>query len=179
MIKVYPIKEKHIYPIFKNGLSSVTKYAIDRGIRPLINGQLRKLDHVTVYLRDPAQRFISGVHSFIEFEKRKTNIDYNTVVHLVGSHGLTNEHFEPQYNWIKRLASFFKADLELLSTDELMKLIDNRDEPEIPNITKEQRKVIGQIQPDHRADRELLQYVGRTIPIQTIIERINNVLPQT
>jgi len=176
MIEIYHIKQKHIYPIFKNGRSIIIRYAKDHEIRPLINGQVKKIDRITVYLRDPKQRFISGVHSFIGFEKRKTDIDFGTVVHLVGSHGLTNEHFEPQYNWIKRLAEFFHGDLELLPIDELMKLIDHRIKPAIPDITKEQHEIIGQIQSDLRADKALLQFEGRTIPIQTVIERIDNVL---
>lgn len=176
MIKVYTIKQKHIYPIFKNGNSSVVAYARDNQVKPLLGQQTRKVDCITVYLREPEQRFISGVHSFIEFERRKTHIDYGTVLHLIDGHGLSNEHFEPQYFWIKRLAAVFQGELQILPVSELLDLIDYRERPAVPAITAEQRRMIDQIQPDHKADRELLQWSGHKTPIHTITERIDDVL---
>jgi len=176
MIEVYRIKGKNIYPIYKNGRSSVMFYARARQIRPLINGQIKRVDTVTVYLRDPRERFISGVHSFIEFEKRKAKIDYDTVLHMIASHGLMNEHFEPQHSWLRRLSEYFSGDIELQPVSALMELIENRDRPGIPDISETQRNKIDQIQPNHTADDFLLDSVGQTIPIQTMIERIDNVL---
>ena len=176
MIKVYSIKGKNIYPIYKNGRTSVMFYAEARQIRPLINGQIKRVNTVTAYLRDPRERFIAGVHSFIEFEKRKTRIDYDTVLHMIASHGLTNEHFEPQYNWLRRLAIHFSGDIELQPVSALMDLIENRDRPNIPEISSEQHSKIDKIQPRHTADDSLLQLIGQTIPIQSIIGRIDNVL---
>ena len=50
MIKVYTIKGKNIFPIFKNGRSSVMAYSKDNYIRPLINAQINRVDTVTMYL---------------------------------------------------------------------------------------------------------------------------------
>ena len=151
-------------------------YARARQIKPLINGQIKRVDTVTVYLRDPRERFVSGVHSFIEFEKRKAQIDYETVLHMIASHGLTNKHFEPQHNWLRRLADHFSGDIDLQPVSALMDLIENRDRPGIPDISETQRTKINQIQPKHTADDFLLSFVGQTIPLTSIIERIDNVL---
>ena len=72
MIKVVELLPgKFVLPIFKNGLSSIEAYAKEKNIKWLINEQLKNIDTITIFLREPAERFVSGVHSFIEFEKRK------------------------------------------------------------------------------------------------------------
>lgn len=176
MIKIYTIKGKNVYPIFKNGSSSVLAYSSANNIRPLIDGQARCVDTVTAYLREPGDRFIAGVHSFIEFERRKAHIDYDTTLHFIHSHGLSNEHFEPQFNWIKKLSTHFEGRLELLPVSDLVGLISNRNRPGIPEITQEQRDKIDSIQPKHTADRLLMEYLGTTLPVRTVVERIEDAL---
>ena len=176
MIKVYTIKGKNIFHVFKNGRSSVMAYSKDNYIRPLINAQINRVDTVTMYLRDPKERFTTGVHSFIEFEKRKTEVDYDTALHFIASHGLTNEHFEPQFNWVKRLATHFEGNLELLSVSDLLLHINYRNRPGIPEITQEQRNKINKIQPRHTVDELLMEHIGSVLPIRSIIARVNDAL---
>jgi len=176
MLEVYPIKGKNIYPIFKNGRSSVLAFSKTNNIRPLINTQINRVETVTVYLRDPKERFTAGVHSFIEFERRKAVVDYDTALHFIGSHGVTNEHFEPQFNWIERLATHFGGKLELLSVSDLLQHIDNRDRPAIPEITEEQKDKINKMQPSHTVDELLMEFMGSVLPIKSIIARVNDAL---
>ena len=56
------------YPIYKNGRTSLWEYATDNNCKTFINEELKTLDHIIVYLRNPLERFISGVHTYLEFE---------------------------------------------------------------------------------------------------------------
>ena len=72
MIQVIQIKEDlFVYPIFKNGSSSLKQYAKRNKCKMLFNEQVRRCETITTYIREPKERFIAGVHSYIAFERRK------------------------------------------------------------------------------------------------------------
>jgi len=177
MIKIVNIKDTFVYPIFKNGKSSIEQYAKTHRSRWLLNEQCNQTEFVTVFLRDPQQRFISGVHSFIEFEKRKNkNLDYDTMLYAIEHYNVTNEHFLSQYRWIENLRKYFFRSLILRSVDDLYNFIPNRDTPRIPKITEEQRTKISKIQFKELTYDKILfnNCVGRTIPIDQLLIEINN-----
>lgn len=179
MIKIVNIKDTFVYPIFKNGKSSIEHYAKKYQSRWLLNEQCRRAKFITVFLRDPKQRFVSGVHSFIEFEKRKNkNLDYDTMLHAIQHYSVTNEHFLSQYHWLENLKKYFSNSLVLKSVDELYNFIPNRDAPRIPQITEEQRNKISRIEfKDLKYDNLLFDgYIGRTIPIDQLLTEIKNAL---
>ena len=177
MIKIVKIKDQFIYPIFKNGKSSIEMYANDNNCKWLINSQCKRADCITVFVRQPKERFISGVHSFIEFERRKNNnLDYETMLYAIQNYGVTNEHFEPQFFWIKRLAKYYDGHINLQDVGKLLELIPNRDRPRIPNITPEQKNKIVKIQLGYFIFDTMLfdKYLGEKIKIAELIKEIEN-----
>ena len=177
MIKIVKIKDQFIYPIFKNGKSSIEMFANSNNCQWLINSQCNRADCVTVFIRQPKDRFISGVHSFIEFEKRKNqNLDYETMLYAIQNYGVTNEHFEPQFFWIKRLGEHYNGQLYLQDVEKLLDLIPNRDRPSIPNITLEQKKKIEKIKLDNFIFDNILfdKYLEEKMKITDLIEEIEN-----
>jgi hypothetical protein len=54
----------NIYPIYKNGRSSLTQYAEKNNLPIIKNKEISLLDNITIYIRDPLSRFVSGVHTF-------------------------------------------------------------------------------------------------------------------
>ncbi len=191
MIKVLELLPgKFVYPIFKNGRSSIEAFAKEKNIKWLINEQLEKLPMITVFLREPQERFVSGVHSFIEFERRKNkDIDYETMLHCIEHHHVVNEHFMPQFFHIKKLMKHYSGMIELRGLGELKEWIPNRNKPAIPDITEAQRQRINKISyPDNLFDALLFErhmykiadiyYVSKKINIRSLVAEIEYALPQ-
>lgn len=179
MIKIVKIKNTFVFPIFKNGKSSIERYALKNKSKWFFNEQCKKADSITVFLREPKERFISGVHSFIEFEKRKNkNLDYDTMIYAIENYGVINEHFLPQYFWIKKLSKYFKGTLHLKSVNDLMTLISNRNKPAIPDITNKQKERISKIDfKDLKYDYALITLMQEEqIQIKDLIQKVEDAL---
>ena len=50
--------ERFVYPIFKNGRSSLKEYAEKNNLNILKNKKISSLKKITVFLREPKERFI-------------------------------------------------------------------------------------------------------------------------
>lgn len=177
MIQIINIKNKFVFPIFKNGKSSIEHYAKTHRCKILLNEQCNRADSISIFLRNPHQRFVSGVHSFIEFEKRKKkNLDYDTMLYAIENYNVVNEHFLPQYFWLEKLAVYFSGKIVLKTVDDLYAFIPNRDTPCIPKITEDQRSKISKIHFENLKYDEMLfsKYVARTLPINELLENIKN-----
>ena len=193
MIKTVNINGVEIYPIFKNGHSSIVNYADHNECRWLFNEECGLANPITVFLRRPFERFVSGVHTFIEHERRKmlvgvysntqeakkfTAFDYEPILDGIRKRKIINEHFMPQYTWIKRLHRYFKGVLILKTVNDLRALIPNRDGPNLPPMDQDIRQMISSINPDLAYDNILYNnYIGAHMPIGKLIEGIEkNVL---
>lgn len=177
MIRLIEIKNTFVFPIFKNGKSSIEHYAKENNCRWLFEGQCKKAESVTVFLRNPAERFISGVHSFIEFERRKNKkIDYDTMLYAIENYGVMNEHFLPQYFWLEKLHKYYKGELIIKSVEDLYIFIPNRNAPAIPKITEEQKNKISKIKYDNlKYDNFLFaSCVGLKINIKDLLKRVKD-----
>lgn len=177
MIRLVEIKHTFVFPIFKNGNSSIEHYAKEKNCRRLFKEQCKRAKSVTVFLRNPAERFISGVHSFIEFERRKNKkLDYDTMLYAIENYGVENEHFLPQYFWLEKLHEYYKGELIIKSIEDLYSLIPNRNAPAIPKITKEQKNKISKIQYDDlKYDNFLFtSCIGLKININNLLKKVKD-----
>lgn len=179
MIRVVEINGAFIFPIFKNGKSSIEAYAEQHRIKWLFNEQTKKLQEITVFVRHPKERFVSGVHSFIEFERRKNkNLNYETILYFIENNMLTNEHFMPQVFWIKNLLKYYSGTISIKNVEELYRWIPNRNRPGIPKITEDQKKKISTIEYKNLKYDNILfeKYVNKKIKIDLLILEIENAL---
>jgi hypothetical protein len=129
VVKFY--KKKFFYPIFKNGRSSLTEFAKEKQLQILKNKEISKLKNITVFLRNPEERFVSGVWTFFYFTNNHT-IDQN-VLKKIKNFDIIDKHFSPQYIWLFHLYKYFKGVIELRPVEELYDLVPNRDGPWINN----------------------------------------------
>ena len=192
MIKIVNMKGISVYPIFKNGHSSIVQFAKDNNCKWLLNEQCRRTNPITVFLRKPHERFISGVHTYIEHERRKllvkaythknedkdfVTFDYEPILNKIQQGVITNEHFMPQHTWLKRLHHYYKGIVVLKTVNDLRMMIDNRNGPNIPEMSLARRQRIAKIDVDLREDNILYnKYVGAHIPIDTLMKDIEHVL---
>ena len=125
--------EQFFYPIFKNGRSSLTIYAGRNNLPLLKNKEISNLKKITVFLRSPEERFVSGVHTFFYLTNNQS-IDENTLK-KIERFDIVNRHFIPQYLWLLHLHKYFNGIVEFKTVLELLGLIPNRDGPWTDNPT--------------------------------------------
>ena len=125
--------EQFFYPIFKNGRSSLTTYAGRNNLTLLKNKEISNLKKITVFLRSPKERFVSGVYTFFYLTNNQS-VDENTLK-KIESFDIIDRHFVPQYLWLLHLHKYFKGIIEFKPVLELYKLIPNRDGPWTGNPT--------------------------------------------
>ena len=96
--------QRFVYPIFKNGSSSLTEYARQQGYKTLLNEQIKKIKIIDVILRNPQDRFISGLNTFLWMTKRDhPDLDTKTILHFAENYLFLNRHYAPQISWLINL----------------------------------------------------------------------------
>ena len=167
---------EYVYPIFKNGRSSLRRFAQLNQLEVIKNEQLSKLTDVTVFFREPEERFVSGVHTVIEFEDV---IDVPAFLKEVENFNFYNRHFIPQVYWLLHLLKYFKGRVKLLPIEALYNIIPNRDAPNINKLSAERKQQILSIEHKNyiQADQRLMySYLGKTVELKTIIEEFKYAL---
>ena len=89
----------YVFPIHKNGQSAIRVHST----AILCNQQIKRLDHITVYLREAQQRYRVGVATYLQ---HNANLDSETLLHLINTRQLLNNHFCSQYHWLQHLRRF-------------------------------------------------------------------------
>ena len=105
----------YIYPIFKNGSRSLE----NSGLKILSIEEFTKVSHVNVYVRDPFERFVTGVRSFIRLNP---SLDKDTVVKMINELLFLNGHFSLQFHWIVNLVRHVDPLITLHPLSELSKV---------------------------------------------------------
>ena len=166
------------YPINKNGRTSLWEYATDNNCKTFINEELKTLDHIIVYLRNPVERFISGVHTYLEFENLGSQED--TILKQIEEMTVCDRHFVPQFIWLIHLSKYFKGTVRIDSVSELYQAIPNRGSPPIPEITNKRKQKIKKINSKNYTDVDekiIEKYMCKSIKLETLIKEFYNVLP--
>ena len=166
------------YPIYKNGRTSLWEYATDNNCKTFINEELKTLDHIIVYLRNPLERFISGVHTYLEFENLGSQED--TILKQIEEMTVCDRHFVPQFIWLIHLSKYFKGTVRIDSVSELYQAIPNRGSPSIPEITNKRKQKIKKINSKNYTDVDekiIEKYMCKSIKLETLIKEFYNVLP--
>jgi hypothetical protein len=101
-----------IYPIFKNGSTSLYEEATIQNWKILLNNQIKNIDEVTIFLRNPIERLHSGINTFIKHcNEKKLNED--TVKYFVYNYLFLDRHYLPQFFWLINLLKYTKTNVIL------------------------------------------------------------------
>jgi hypothetical protein len=114
--------QRYIYPIFKNGSSSLNEYAQAQKCKILFNEQIRKLTDINVIIRNPQERFISGFNTYVYNTLRDNpKLDLDTVIYFAETYLFLNRHYAPQFSWLVNLTRYAgkNTKLNLLGMDSL------------------------------------------------------------
>ena len=169
--------KEFFYPVFKNGRSSLTIYAERNNLPLLKNKEISNLKKITVFLRSPTERFVSGVYTFFYFTNNQL-IDKN-ILKKIESFDIVNRHFVPQYIWLLHLYKYFNGIVEFKSVTELYALIPNRDGPWTGNpfpwkvITQEEKDKILSIKHEKyiEVDEKIIKkYMNQSVELEKLIK---------
>lgn len=112
-------KDRYVYPIYKNASSSLFETAS----ATLNIDTIRKLKYVEVFVREPFERYVSGVQTYL---RHNPHLDRATALSMIDEYLFLNRHFTLQFHWIMNLVRFnptvwmtFKPMAELNSATDL------------------------------------------------------------
>jgi len=113
-ITVVKIGKEYIFPIYKNGSSSLLRHCQNVSGMQLYHSDLHSIsDDITVILRDPIERFQSGLATVIfNLKTQNPELDSNTIEFLLKKYLYLDIHYIPQFHWILNLSRFIKPEVK-------------------------------------------------------------------
>jgi hypothetical protein len=159
---VVRVGQHTVYPIFRVGYTTLTSVCDEK----YINGEIGKCDHIDVMIRDPEERFVSGINEY----SRQNNIDVEDVWHLTNMGKLHDRHFIPQYIWLMHLYRYYKGNVTIRPFEYIKKITHVH-----RNKDKKKTKV-RVLQSFVVPDYYLRGLYGHTLPLVDIVRRYKDVL---
>lgn len=151
-----------IYPIFRVGQSTLMSVCD----RKYVNKEIDHCNHVDIMIREPEERFVSGVNEYC----RQNNLDVESTWNEINLGRIHDRHFTPQYLWLLHLYKFYKG----FVTIRPFKHISNVTEV---HIHKSESKIeVPVIESFVAVDRHLTNYYNETVNIGYLIKRYKHAL---
>lgn len=169
----------YVFPIFKNGSSSLRKIKTSA----ILNQQIKRCDEITVYLREPKQRYVSGMHTFVkEVMRENEGLDEHTVFHMVRSYLCLNRHYMAQFLWICNLATYARPDCKfhlrpLSDVESLTPLRLNQTSDLIDPSFREKVLEVDSLDGYIKLDEFLLEKLGQTVVWSDVMVDLRKVNP--
>lgn len=115
VLEIVP-SQRYVFPIFKNGSSSLhSTYK-----QTISQSAIAQLTEIDVFVRNPEERFLSGVQTYInDLAAADPAIDRYTVLQFINRYMFLNRHFVPQFHWLVNLKRFTDAKVRLLPLSDL------------------------------------------------------------
>ena len=178
VLEIVP-SQRYIYPIFKNGSTSIMTQAVNQNYKLLINNQIKRATVIDVILRDPLERFISGINSFVYNTKRENpQLDVNTIIYFAETYLFLNRHYCPQISWLVNLSKYSDAKLQFYTMEELPNYTPLNVSPEeekiLDNSTIERLTNNVHNEMYLRLDNCLMDLIGQQLTFTEVLEYIKN-----
>ena len=110
-----PGSQDYIYPIHKNGSSSL----MASGFSIVDPGDYKSIETIQVFVREPYQRFLSGVNTYL---KHNFNKNRDSLLDFISEFLFINNHFCPQFYWLVNLQRFTTANILLRDISSLKEI---------------------------------------------------------
>lgn len=122
VLEIVP-SQHYVFPIFKCGSSSLNRTAPAKGWKTIVNEQIAIAPEITVFLRNPRERFISGVNTYIQHCLRDhPELDCRTILFFIKNYLFLNRHYAPQMFWLFNLSRYTQAPLLLRDMKDIKEL---------------------------------------------------------
>ena len=152
-----------VYPIFKNGSSSLMSVAD----KTYTNKQIANCNNINILLRDPEKRFVSGINEYC----KQNNLDVKDTWELVYDDKIINRHFAPQWLWLFHLYKFYRGKVILKPFETI------NDYCKVHKNKKEKQTDVALIKQFVEVDYELIEnHLNKPILLEKLIRKYKNVL---
>lgn len=177
--------QQFVFPIMKNGSSSFY-WQIQNGSRldwKILNElEIKNIKvPVMVFLRNPKQRFISGVNTYLQHLKRDyAELDTKTILWFVDNYLFLNRHYCPQFFWLMQLSKQADLLLDLQPMDAITQYTNLDFHAEVDAPTEEFLKIIDsfnwkKLELYFYLDQVLLDNIGQTMSFAQILNKIRSI----
>jgi hypothetical protein len=171
--------QHYVFPIFKCGRSSLTESMADKGWTFVPTEDIKNISSpITVFLRDPKQRFISGVNTFVQ-HLQGDHLDTHTVLYFVNRYLFLNRHYAPQFFWLLNLYRNVGPDacVTFRHIEDISQLTDVHSHADVEPITPELRNHMesfdwSKIELYFYLDQVLLNHINQTVRISDLVQHI-------
>ena len=151
-----------VYPIFRVGFTTLSSVCE----RKYVNKQIAECKHIDVMIRDPGDRFVSGINEY----SRQNNLDVEETWKLVEQDKLVDRHFAPQYMWLLHLYKFYKGTVTILPFDHIKQITSVHERKDDIN------KPVPLLKSFLNVDYAIVEHYNETFELGKLIERYRNVL---
>jgi hypothetical protein len=166
VLEIVP-SQRYVYPIYKNGSSSL----YSSGFRLVNNDELKHIPVIDIYVRNPYDRFVTGVNTFL---KHNSKLDRETALHFVTNYLFLNRHFCPQFYWLVNLQRYTDAKIKINPIESLAEVTSLK-----YNVTEDSKldeilstdKLHFYLSIDKVLTEDLL---GKTVPFNLILNTIKH-----
>lgn len=159
----------YVLPVFKNGSSSLNK----QGFRAVSQQELRDLEVIDVFVRDPHERFLSGVQTYLT--KLPDTFDRATILYFVKHFLYLNRHFCPQVYWLLNTRRFTQARFRIRPLSELSTITDLRENQSVPDPDLARYFQDSRVRFFNEMDEALtVNLINQTVGIQDILTVIRS-----
>jgi hypothetical protein len=178
VIEVIP-SQRYVYVIFKNGYASFLSYQKTNPRRIFINQQIQKLTNIDVIVRDPQDRLISGINTFIQHTIRDNpDLDPTTVEWFALNYLCLNRHYASQFSWLLNLARYLdpNATLNFLPMSAVGDITGHNMKP--VGVQQASKELINQIdliinnEMYQRVDAVIFGCIGRSMTFVQLLQHI-------
>ena len=159
---------RYVYPIYKNGSGLLTDA---NDFRRLNYFEIRDIRTVEVFVRDPFDRYVSGVQTYLA---QHPELDKNTALTLIGKCLFLNRHFALQFHWLLNLTRFTDAWIHIRPIKELDTISD-----EVWHTLSRDQSLIDYFTPNDKLsyylqlDKVLIEdLIGETVSFPAIMRHI-------
>ena len=151
-----------IYPIFRVGHTSLM-YACQK---KYVNSEIKKLDHIDIMIRDPEERFVSGVNKYCEDNR----LNVKSTLKKINNGTLQDRHFAPQYIWLLHLYKWYKGSITIWPFKHIKNVTD-------VHHGKSKTKInVPVCESLVAVDRHLIKYYSKTLDIGYLIKKYKHAL---
>ena len=151
-----------VYPIFRCGFTSIRATAD----KTYVNEEI-KTKNIDVLIRDPADRFMSGVNEYA----RQNKVEVEDTWNLIAQNKLINKHFAPQYVWLMHLQKFHKGTVTLYPFKDIKKFT-KKHTHKWSTTSATEKEPVAQIEEFVDKDFLLLKYLNKTLTIKELLKNV-------
>ena len=159
---VIDIGSHTVYPIFRVGYTSLMSDAD----QTYTNKQISKCEHIDIIIRNPVDRFVSGVNEYC----RQNSLDVKKTWRLIKQEKLVDRHFAPQYIWLIHLHRFYKGTVTLKPFGYISEITQQH------LRANESHQHVDPVEQFVSVDLDLIKDLHKTVLLGDIIRKHKNVL---